>query len=101
MCSHNMVDFDPLTAEIGSGVWGTPSKFQRVSRLSLVTAATSLTGDQPNLARRLVVSLAGTLFIQFCGLLPLTEFCQVQSSLSVPSLAFSYIGMQRYCTALE
>jgi len=74
------------------GSLGYHSKFQRVSRLGLVTAATSLTGDQPNLARRLVVSLAGTLFIQFWGLLPLMEFCQVQSSLSVSSLAFSYNG---------
>ena len=24
-CSDNMVDFGPLTAEIGSGVWGTPT----------------------------------------------------------------------------
>jgi len=26
---HNMVNFGSLTAEIRSGVWGTPSKFQR------------------------------------------------------------------------
>jgi len=26
-CSHNMVNFGPLTAEIGSGVWGTPANF--------------------------------------------------------------------------
>ena len=26
-CPHNMVNFDPLTAEIGSGVWGTPANF--------------------------------------------------------------------------
>ena len=25
--SHNMVNFGPLTAEIGSGVWGTPANF--------------------------------------------------------------------------
>ena len=24
---HNMVNFGPLTAEIGSGVWGTPANF--------------------------------------------------------------------------
>jgi len=35
---------------------GHPSKFQRVSRLGSVTAATSLTGGQPNFARRLAVS---------------------------------------------
>jgi len=26
-CPHNVVNFDPLTAEIGSGVWGTPANF--------------------------------------------------------------------------
>jgi len=26
-CPHNMVNFGPLTAEIGSGVWGTPAYF--------------------------------------------------------------------------
>jgi len=24
---HNMANFGPLTAEIGSGVWGTPANF--------------------------------------------------------------------------
>jgi len=60
---HNMVNFGPLTAEIGWRVWGTPSKFQRVSRLGCVTAATSLTGGQPNLARCLAVSWACALYI--------------------------------------
>jgi len=35
---------------------GYPSKFQRVSRLGFVTAATSLNGSQPNFARCLAVS---------------------------------------------
>jgi len=26
-CAHNMMNFGPLTAEIGSGVWGTPANF--------------------------------------------------------------------------
>ena len=26
-CPHNMVNFGPLTAQIGSGVWGTPANF--------------------------------------------------------------------------
>jgi len=39
-----------------------PSKFQRVSRLGDVTAPTSLNGDQPNFARCLAVSWAGTLY---------------------------------------
>jgi len=44
------------------------SKFQRVSSLDFVTAATSLSGSQPNFARCLAVSWAGTLHFQ--GLLP-------------------------------
>jgi len=26
-CSHNMVNFGPLTAETGSTIWGTPTNF--------------------------------------------------------------------------
>jgi len=65
---------------------GHPSKFQRVSRLGFVTAATSLTGGQPNLAWSLAVSLAGTLYTHFLGLLPLTNFWKVQNSLYIEAL---------------
>jgi len=73
-----------------------PSKFQRVLRLAFVTAATSLNGGQPNFARRLAVSWAGTLCIHFRGggLLPpdgILQFCPVQNFTLRPSLAF-YIG---------
>jgi len=27
ICPDNMVNFHPLTVEIGSGVWGTPANF--------------------------------------------------------------------------
>ena len=49
-CLHNMVNFGPLTAEIGSGVWGHPCKFQRVSHLGSITARHSSRGRQPNFA---------------------------------------------------
>ena len=67
---------------------GYPCKFQLVSRLAFVTAATSLTGGQPNFARCLAVFCAGTLYIyiHFWGSCPLTEFCQVQNSLYVQVL---------------
>ena len=55
-----MANFNPVAAEIDSGVWGYSSKLQRVSRLGFVTAATSLTTGQPNFARCLAVSWAGT-----------------------------------------
>jgi len=47
-CPHNIVNFVLLAAEIGSGVLGTPSKFQQVSRLGSVTAWHSSSGRQPN-----------------------------------------------------
>jgi len=48
-----MANFSPLTAEIGSGVWGTPaiSNGFHVLASLVVTAATSLTGGHPNFAR--------------------------------------------------
>jgi len=52
----------------------------------------SLKSDQPNFARSLAISWAGTLHIHFRGCCLLIEFCQVQNSLCVPSLAFCYIG---------
>ena len=55
---------------------GHPCRFQRVSRLGSVTAATSLTGGQPNSARCLAISWAATLYMDFRGSCPLTEFCR-------------------------
>ena len=69
-----------------------PSKFQRVSRLAFVPAATSLTGGQPKFARRFSVSWAGTLYIQFRGLLPPDGILPGAKFTLHPSLAFSYIG---------
>jgi len=66
---------------------GHPSKFQRVSRLAFVAAATSLTGSQPNFAQCLTVFLTGTLYIPFQGLLPPDGILRIY--------------WQRYCTALQ
>ena len=81
--------------------FGHPSKFQRVSRFCFVIAPTSLNEGQPNFARCLAVSWAGTLY-KFWGLLsPNGILSGVKFTVS-PSLAFSYIGTwQRYCTTLE
>ena len=49
-CPHNIVNFGPLMAAIRSGVWGHPSKFQRVSRLGSITTRHSSSGRQPNFA---------------------------------------------------
>ena len=77
--------------------FGHPSKFKRVLRLALVTAATSLTGGQPNFARCLAISWAATYI--FGGSCPGTESCQVQNSRYVEVLR-SPIHWQRYYIAL-
>ena len=73
------------------GCLGHPIKFQRVSRLGSVTAATSLAGGQPNLARCLAVSWPGTLYTFSGALAPDGILTGAKLTLR-PSLAFSYIG---------
>ena len=75
-CSHNIVNFGPLTAEICSGVRAP----QRIS-----TGFASWFCYYSDVAHR-TPTWAGTLYIHFGGSCPLTEFCYVQNS-----LAFSYI----------
>jgi len=84
--------FGPLTAEIGPVVRsGHPSKFQRLSRLGFVTAATSLNGSQPNFVRRLALSWAATLYRHFrVLLLPNGNLPRAKFTLR-PSLVLSYI----------
>jgi len=67
------------------------SKFQRVSRFGFVTAATSLNGRQPNFARCLAVSWAGTLCIHFWRLLPPDRILPRARLTLCPSHAFFYI----------
>jgi len=81
-----MANFHPLTAEIGSLVWATPANFNGFAHLAFVTAATSLTGGQPNFARCLAVSWAGYYTHIFGGSCPLTEFCPVHNSFYVQVL---------------
>ena len=78
---------------------GHPSKFQRGSRLAFFTAATSLTGGQPNFARSLAVSWAATLYIHFRRLLSLTELCRCKIHFTSKSCVLLYC--QRYCTVLQ
>jgi len=87
MCSSGL-----LAAEIGLPVWGTPANFKWVSRVGFATATTSLNGCEPNFVRCLAVSWVGTLCIHFLGLLPLREFCQVQTSLCVQVLHYPILA---------
>jgi len=74
------------------GEFGAPQQISTVSRLGFVTAPTSLNGGQPNFARCLAVSWAGTLCIHFIRLLPHKEILPDAKFTLRPSLALSYIG---------
>ena len=87
-CPHNMVNFGPLAAEIGSVVWGTPanSSFNRfhvlaslLQRRRSTEANQTLHGVWPSHGRVHYIYIFG-------GSCPLTEFCPVQNSLYVQVL---------------
>ena len=72
--------------------FGHASKFQRISRLGFVTAATWLNGGQPNFAVCLAVSWAGRLYIHFPRLSPRNRILPHTKFTLRPTPAFSYIG---------
>ena len=98
-CLHNMVNFDPLTAEIGWQVWGTTANFKGFRVLASLLYRPSLNRGQPNLARCLAVCWANTLYIHFCGLLLQRNYARCKIHFASKSCVLLY--WQRYCTALE
>jgi len=87
-----MVNFDPLAAEIGWQVWGTPANFNEFCVFGFVTAAMLLNGGQPNFAQCLALSCTGTLYIHFRQFLPPDGILPGAKFTLRPSLSFSYIG---------
>jgi len=49
-CPHNMVNFGSLTAEIGSGVWGTPANLKGFASWQRYCMAVKYSERQPNFA---------------------------------------------------
>jgi len=85
-CSHNMVNFSPLAAEIVSAVWGTPANFNGFRVLaSLLHRRRSTEVNQTSHNVWPFPGLAHCTYI-FGGSCPVTEFCQVQNSLCVQVL---------------
>jgi len=76
---------------------GHPNKFHRVSHLGFVTAATSLTGGQPNFAQCLAVSCAEHCICIFLGILPPDVKCKIHFA----SMSCVLLYWQRYCMALK
>jgi len=50
-CPHNMVNFGPLAAEIGSLVWGTPANFNGFRVLAALLHGTLVVGVSQTLRR--------------------------------------------------
>jgi len=50
-CPHNMANFGPLTADIGSVVWGTPANFNGFRILAALLHATLVVGVSQTLRR--------------------------------------------------
>ena len=51
MLPYNMVNFGPLTAEIGWGVWGTPANFNGFRVLAALLHGTLVVGVSQTLGR--------------------------------------------------
>jgi len=103
-CPDNMVNFDPLTAEIGWWVWGTPANFNRFRALaSLLHRHLSMEVNQTLHGVWLSPGLVHYIYIYILGgSCPLTEFCQVQNSLcGQVSRSPVLTALLHYCTALE
>ena len=79
---------------------GDPSKFQRLSRLGLVTAVMSLTHQRATKLCMKFGRLLGcyTIYTFLGGSCPLTEFCPVQNSLYVQVLRSPILAVLLYGT---
>ena len=85
-CFHNMANFGPLTAESGSGVWGTPANFNGFCVLpSLLQRCRLQETNQTLHAVSTSPGLVHYIYI-FGGSCTLTEFCPMQNSLYVQVL---------------
>ena len=82
-CTHNMVNFSLLAAEIGPVVWGTPANFNGFRVLaSLLQRRRSTEANQTFHSIWPLPGLVDYIYI-FGGCCSVTEFCQVQYSLCV------------------
>ena len=85
-CSHNMVNFGPLMADIGLAVWGTAANFNGFCVLaSLLRQRRSTEVNQTLIDVWPSPGLVHYIYI-LGGSCPLTEFCQVQNSLCIEVL---------------
>ena len=93
-CPHSMANFGSLTAEIGSGVWGTPANFNgfRVLPSLLQRQRSSEANQTLHHAWPSPALVHGTLYTHFRGLLFPDGILSGTKFTLRPSIAFSYIG---------
>jgi len=91
-CRHNMANFGPLTAEIRSGVWGTPANFNGFRVLAWLLRPIKLCTMYGRLLGWYIIIY---IFGDFC---PLTKFRHVHHFASKSCVLLYW---QRYCTALQ
>ena len=95
---HNVANFGPLTAEIGSGVWGTPANFNDFRILaSLLQRRRSTEVNQTLHYVWPSPGLVHCIYI-FRGSCPVTGFCYVQNSLCVQLLSYLILAVFLYGT---
>jgi len=83
-CPHNMVNFGLLAAEIRPVVWGTPANFNGFRVLASLLLRCRLTGANQTVQDAWPSPGCYTIIMYIYGSsCPVTEFCQVQSSLCV------------------
>jgi len=99
-CSHNMVNFGQLAAEIGSLVCSTPANFNGFCVLtSLLHRRRSTETNQTLHNVWPSPGLVHCMYI-FGGSCPVTEFCQMQNN-HFASKSCALLYWQRYCRSLE
>jgi len=99
-CPHNMVNFGPLAAEIGSLVWGTSANSNGFRVLtSLLPRRRSAEANQ---TLHDVWPSPGLVHYIFRGFCPVTEILQgANVTLRPTTLVCVLLYWQRYCTVLE
>jgi len=98
---HNMANFGPLTAEIGSGVWGIGANFNGFRALPSLLQRRRL--PEANQTLHDVWPSPGLVhyIYTFRVSCPLTEVCPVQHSLYVQVLHSPILAALLHCTALQ
>ena len=98
LCPHNMLEFSWLTAEICWRVWGTPENFNGFRVLASLLHRRRSTDVNQTLHDVWPSPALVYYVLHFRGLLPLTEFCQVQYLLRNQVLRYPILAVLLHAT---